>query len=735
MSKDYELVKELKNGDKKKTSFFKEKIKDELKINGIDTNESTINDIFNKALDTYNENIKIPFLFHIKAIIKNKNKRIETSEEEKSLKYKVIKLYLSKENDKYLSKIEIANKLSIKIDEVIDIIESLNDNDLNKVFPNYKEMLKDRNDYFNNKGIIISEKEIILLVEYCGGLENEMDFKDIALKYNKTIFDIKNDLRNVFKLLKNENNLAIILDRYPNIKYSLIRKSKFFNISLNIKDDKEDISKLTNDFKRKVHLNKEDIKILKLLDSYIKNEITKEKIKEASFLNIASFVEKRNKFFGKIKNNESLISTINELYPSLDIKTLIDMPRLTYYEFRALELVNEYSYKKIAEDENIIKEHKFKNTRSFNKVLCNAINKLNENKYLLDKVSLVLTNLNDLELVNNKKNKDSLSLSLVELKILEALNNNGELTNRELAIKAGFKNESSFLNKKHELITRIESNKELELKVKKIYPHIVLKKEKRKTKLSDKNIELLTLLDKNLSLKEMADYLELTSVSSYHTVKKTLFMQLEKNESLKREALKMFPELIIDDHIKNIAIRFTKNEIIFLQEFCLIKDNNLIYQSDDRIIKSLDLQPKMLEFVRTTSTIKIVKNMIVGTNLDILLWPNFTNEFITRDNFNVDNSIKVNNLEFKEQINDNILEGIKRLEESIFFEFVKQCSLKEKLALALRLGYFNTRFYTSKEVASIIDIDENLVISLTEKCLKRVRNNYIEEKQKQLILI
>ena len=88
-----------------------------------------------------------------------------------------------------------------------------------------------------------------------------------------------------------------------------------------------------------------------------------------------------------------------------------------------------------------------------------------------------------------------------------------------------------------------------------------------------------------------------------------------------------------------------------------------------------------------------------------------------------------------QQINDNILEGIKRLEESIFFEFVKQCSLKEKLALALRLGYFNTRFYTSKEVASIIDIDENLVISLTEKCLKRVRNNYIEEKQKQLILI
>ena len=735
MSKNRELVNELKSESSNRRNFFKEKIKEELKKNNMEINDTIINDIFNNALDTYTDDVKIPFLFHIKAVIKNKDKKTETGYLNK-LQYEVIKLYLTKENNKYLSKIDIATKLSIKIDEVIDIIESLNnDNNLDKIFPNYKEILKDRNDYFKKKAVVISEKQIILLVEYCGGLKKEMDFKALAKKYDKTTIDIKNELKNIFKLLKTENNLTILLDRYPNIKNALIRKSKVFNISLDIKEDIAVKHIVTSDFKRKAHLNKDDITMLKLLDSYNKNEITCEKIKEAGFDSVASFVDKRNRFFSKLRTNKNFFDTVNELYPNLGIETLIDMPRLTYYEFKALALVDEYSYKKVIEDEKLIEEDVFKNIKSFNSILKNAINKLNESVYLLEKVSLVLTNLNDLELVDNKKKKDDLSLSLIELKILETLNDNPNLTNRELAAIAGFKSEASFVNRKYALLARINNNKILELNIKRKYPHIVLLKEKRKTKLSDKNIELLTLLEKKLSDKEMADTLELANEKSYYTVKRILFKQLEENESLKRDALRKFPDLILDDYIKNLAIRFTENEIVFLQEFCLIEDNNLIYQSEEEILKKLNLQPKMIEFVKTTSTIKVVKNMIVGTNLDELLWSNFTDEFITRDSFNGDNSISVNNLEFKEQMSDDILEGIKRLEESIFGDFVGQCTLKEKLVLALRLGYFDKRFFTSSEVAMITKMEEIKVISLTKECLKMSRNNYIEEKQKQKILI
>ena len=734
MSKNSELVKELRNGNSNREAFFKEKIKEELDKSGINSSdEVTVNDIFNKALDTYTDDVKIPFLFHIKAVIKNKDKKTESVYLNK-LQYEVIKLYLTKENNKYLSKIEIATRLSIKIDEVIDIIESLNnDNNLDKVFPNYKEILKDRNDYFKKKAIVISEKQIILLVEYCGGLKKEMDFKALAKKYDKTTFEIRNELNNIFRLLKTESNLTILLDKYPNIKNALIRKSKVFNISLDIKEDIAVKHIISSDFKRKVHLNKDDITILKLLDSYIKNELTKEKIKEAGFDSVASFVDKRNRFFSKLRTNENFFETVNELYPNLDIETLIDMPRLTYYEFRALNLIDEYSYKKVIEDEKLIEEDVFKNTKSFNKILNNAVNKLNESGYLLEKVSLVLTNLNDLQLVDNKKKKDDLNFSLVELKILETLNDNPNLTNRELATIAGFKSEAAFVNKKYELLTRINNNKILELKVKRKYPNIVLKKEKRKTKLSNKNIELLTLLEKNLSDKEMANALELANEKSYYTVKKLLFKQLEENESLKREALRKFPGLILDDYIKNLAIKFTRNEIVFLQEFCLVEDNNLIYQSEEEIVKELNLQPKMIEFVKGISTIKVVKNMAIGNNLDELLWPNFTDEFITRESFNVDNSISTNNLEFKEQMSDDILEGIKRLEESIFGDFAKQCSLKEKMALALRLGYFDKRFFTSSEVAMLTKMEEIKVISLTKECLKMSRNNYIEGKQKILL--
>ena len=235
MSKNSELIKELKNGNSNRCDFFKEKIKEELKKNNMEINDTIINDIFNKALDTYTDDIKIPFLFHIKAVIKNKDKKKETGDLNK-LQYEVIKLYLTKENNKYLSKIDIATRLSIKIDEVIDIIESLNNyNNLDKIFPNYKEMLKDRNDYFKKKAVVISEKQIILLVEYCGGLKKEMDFKALAKKYDKTTIDIRNELNNIFKLLKTESNLTILLDRYPNIKNALRtnKTNKFvFTLSL-----------------------------------------------------------------------------------------------------------------------------------------------------------------------------------------------------------------------------------------------------------------------------------------------------------------------------------------------------------------------------------------------------------------------------------------------------------------------------------------------------------------------
>ena len=72
-----------------------------------------------------------------------------------------------------------------------------------------------------------------------------------------------------------------------------------------------------------------------------------------------------------------------------------------------------------------------------------------------------------------------------------------------------------------------------------------------------------------------------------------------------------------------------------------LKDNNLIYQSLEDIAKSLNLSKSIIEIARGSSKAKVIKNMIVGNNLDNLLWTNFTDEFITRDNFSHIKSINI----------------------------------------------------------------------------------------------
>lgn len=59
------------------------------------------------------------------------------------------------------------------------------------------------------------------------------------------------------------------------------------------------------------------------------------------------------------------------------------------------------------------------------------------------------------------------------------------------------------------------------------------------------------------------------------------------------------------------------------------------------IASTLNLSKESASDIRSTSTSKIIKNMFIGTDLDILLWPNFLDEFITRDNFSSIRSINI----------------------------------------------------------------------------------------------
>lgn len=111
-----------------------------------------------------------------------------------------------------------------------------------------------------------------------------------------------------------------------------------------------------------VNLTNDDIIILNLLDCYAKKEITEDMIKQAGFIDIIDFIEKRKIFFNKIGHNKKLLEQIKLLYKDLNIEELINMPKLTPNEFKVLILLDE---KRTLPDIEKIKDSDFKNLAAF----------------------------------------------------------------------------------------------------------------------------------------------------------------------------------------------------------------------------------------------------------------------------------------------------------------------------------------------------------------------------------
>ena len=71
MLNNQKIIDELKSENIDRINFFKDKIKEELTKMNISGEEELVNNILNTAIESCDDNVKIPFLFHIKAIIKN----------------------------------------------------------------------------------------------------------------------------------------------------------------------------------------------------------------------------------------------------------------------------------------------------------------------------------------------------------------------------------------------------------------------------------------------------------------------------------------------------------------------------------------------------------------------------------------------------------------------------------------------------------------------------------------
>ena len=97
MKKDLEVIEALKNNDERRIEFFKNKIKEELTKNNMPISDDIINNYLEEGIKSYNENIKIPFLFYLKALIRKNKEKIRLIIMTKSL----LIIFLLKKSLKY----------------------------------------------------------------------------------------------------------------------------------------------------------------------------------------------------------------------------------------------------------------------------------------------------------------------------------------------------------------------------------------------------------------------------------------------------------------------------------------------------------------------------------------------------------------------------------------------------------------------------------------------------------
>ena len=91
-----------------------------------------------------------------------------------------------------------------------------------------------------------------------------------------------------------------------------------------------------------------------------------------------------------------------------------------------------------------------------------------------------------------------------------------------------------------------------------------------------------------------------------------------------------------------------------------------------------------------------------------------------RKNFNPNKSFTIQ----KEDSENKVSKAVNYLENSIFKDYVKDCPHDTKILLALRLGYFNKRTFSSEEVAELLNIPVETVIRITKECLEQTKDKF-----------
>ena len=565
MNNNYEYVQRLKQDIEEQ-----EKIKKELKrdldylLIPEEEKEKIITNVFSNEIKTYKPTTILPFQKYIKKKLENEISKVYFAPSPiiPIQEQKIIYLYLNQRQNRYLTEDEIRISLHTDSKNVYLALKKLRPastqikEELNKLFPNYKRQLKNRQVFFNQTPVI-SEQDLKYLGYYIGEINDIcLSVDEIAKKEGKTESEIQKSLKATFKHLKEEKNIELVKTRYPNCEKMLQIKATNFGIKLFVdKDEKEEEetkgkkpapkqrqrkrTKEKTQRKEKSQLTEKQEIMLKELAKN-PNISGKELAKLAGYKtpesvrNVLSALKKR------CKTNEKLKAKVLELYPNFfNTKPKTGKTLLTKKQKALL--------KELAKNPNItgkelVKLTEYKNPSNIRIALNKLKKRCETNEELKEKILELYP-----DFFNTTPKQTSTLLTTVQETLLKELAKNPNISGTELVKLTEYKKQNSIMTALNRLKKRCETNEELERKVLELCPDFFnIKPKTGKTLLTKKQETLLKELanNPNISRKELAKLTEYKNQNSVWTTLNTLKKRCETNESLKEKVLELYPDFL-----------------------------------------------------------------------------------------------------------------------------------------------------------------------------------------------
>ena len=594
MNNNYEYVQKLKQNLEEQEKIKKE-LKKELDFLLIPNSEkeNLITNILNTALETYSPTTILSFNKFIKTKLRkevdklyfNPSSIIPIEEQ------KIIYLYLTQENNHFLTEEEIRKRLRTNSGNIYNVLKKLKtkqqkiSDELKKLFPDYEKQLTKRKKEQQTSSTL-SETDLRYLGYYIGEINDIcLGIDEIARKEGKKESEIQESLKSTFNLLKEkEGNIELIKTRYPNCEKMLQIKATNFGIKLyaNKEEKEEDNSdlkqkqqkrkkeskpqkekSLLTEKKEKPLLNKKQETMLKELAK--NSDISKIELANLiGYKNPNSICTALNILKKKCETNGKVKIKVLELYP--DFLTLKPKPKKEKSEKKEKPLLTkkqETMLKELAKNPNIQKKQLAEITGYKNqKTLCQTISilkkKCESNEELKEKVLVLFPDFLMLKPKPKKEKSEKKEKPLLNKKqetMLKELAKNPNITKKQLAEITGYKNQKTLYQTISILKKKCESNEELKTKVLELFPDFLTPKPKPEKKQPEKQEKslltkrqeiLLTELRKNPNIpkKELA---EITGYKNQKTLYQTISIlkkKCESNEELKEKVLVLFPDFL-----------------------------------------------------------------------------------------------------------------------------------------------------------------------------------------------